>query len=126
MNPLINKVVHDFYALATTDIIIGYHFRKIQTQEGSHPLKPPLEAFSHHLPRIVHFWEVQLLGETLKGQRFDLIEVHRALGILPGELGRWLTLFRQVLAKENQEDEFIKKWREKLDHFEKIFQKQLF
>src|SRR5690606_20281813 len=110
----------------TVDVMIGYHFRKIREKDGEHPLKPPLEAFANHLPRIAHFWEVQLLGEKLKGERFDLIHVHRELGILKGELGRWLMLFREVLAKQDQGLEIVKKWNEKLDHFEEIFKRQLF
>lgn len=126
MKEKIKKIVDDFYRLATVDVMIGYHFRKIREKDGEHPLKPPLDAFSKHLPRIAHFWEVQLLGERLQGERFDLIHVHRELGILPGELGRWLTLFRQVLNEYDQEDLFIKNWLEKLDHFEMIFKRQLF
>lgn len=126
MKEKIKKIVDDFYRLATVDVMIGYHFRKIREKDGEHPLKPPLDAFSKHLPRIAHFWEVQLLGERLQGERFDLIKVHRELGILPGELGRWLTLFRQVLNEYNQDDLFIKNWLEKLDHFEVIFKRQLF
>lgn len=126
MKEKIKKIVDDFYRLATVDVMIGYHFRKIREKDGEHPLKPPLDAFSKHLPRIAHFWEVQLLGERLQGERFDLIKVHRELGILPGELGRWLTLFRQVLNEYDQDDLFIKNWLEKLDHFEVIFKRQLF
>lgn len=126
MNQQIYKIVEDFYRLATVDVMIGYHFRKIREKDGEHPLKPPLEAFSNHLPRIAHFWEVQLLGAKLEGERFELIHVHRELGILPGELGRWLMLFRQILTKEDQSDELIKNWQKKLDHFEEIFKRQLF
>lgn len=126
MNDLITKIVEDFYRLATVDVMIGYHFRKIREKDGVHPLKPPLEAFSKHLPRIANFWEVQLLGEKIKGKSFDLISLHRELGILPGELGRWLLLFRQVLENYDQKDELIILWKEKLNHFEKIFKKQLF
>lgn len=126
MNDLITKIVEDFYRLATVDVMIGYHFRKIREKDGEHPLKPPLEAFSKHLPRITNFWEVQLLGEKIKGKSFDLISLHRELGILPGELGRWLLLFRQVLENYDQKNELIILWKEKLDHFEKIFKRQLF
>ena len=126
MHLLINTVVEEFYALATTDVMIGYHFRKIREKDGEHPLKPPLDAFSKHLPRIINFWEVQLLGEKIQGESFDLIRLHRELGILPGELGRWLMLFRQVLKTKDQSIEIIQKWDEKLAHFEQIFKRQLF
>ena len=126
MNPTIEKIVSDFYTIATTDVMIGYHFRKIATKEGVHPLKPPLEAFSSHIPRIVNFWQVQLEGKSIQGESFDLIKVHKALGILPGELGRWIKLFRDILANYDQNDELILKWNEKLNHFENIFKKNLF
>ena|SRR5690606_20920842 len=126
MKERIRNIVDDFYRLATVDVLIGYHFRKIREKDGEHPLKPPLDAFSKHLPRIAHFWEVQLLGEKLQGERFDLIHVHRELNILPGELGRWLLLFRQVLNQAQPQDDLIKQWQQKLDHFEEIFKRQLF
>lgn len=126
MADLIDQIVEDFYRLATVDVLIGYHFRKIREKDGEHPLKPPIEAFSKHLPRIAHFWRIQLFGEKLQGERFDLIRVHRELGILPGELGRWLLLFRQTLQKYDQNDQLIVQWQQKLDHFEMIFKRQLF
>ncbi len=126
MNQTIEKIVKDFYSLATTDVMIGYHFRKIKERDGEHPLKPPLDAFSSHIPRIVNFWEVQLLGQTIQGEAFDLLGIHRKLGILPGELGRWIKLFEDVLNQYDQEDELILSWRNKLKHFETIFKKQLF
>lgn len=126
MNPTIEKIVVDFYTLATTDVMIGYHFRKIATAEGIHPLKPPIEAFAGHIPRIVHFWEVQLEGKSIQGNSFDLLRVHKALGILPGELGRWIKLFKDILENYDQTHELIIKWNEKIEHFEKIFKKNLF
>ena len=126
MHQLIKTIVEEFYALATTDVLIGYHFRKIREKDGEHPLKPPLDAFSKHLPRIINFWEVQLLGEKIKGESFDLIKLHKELGILPGELGRWLMLFRQVLQSKDQDMPIIQQWEQKLAHFEIIFKKHLF
>lgn len=56
---------------------------------------------------------------------FDLISIHRQLSIRRGELGRWLQLFKEVLADSN-ENELILNWNEKLSHFENIFLKHLF
>ncbi len=126
MNPTIEKIVTDFYTLATTDVMIGYHFRKIATSEGIHPLKPPIDAFASHIPRIVNFWEIQLEAKPIQADSFDLIKVHKALGILPGELGRWIKLFKDILNNYDQSHELIIKWNEKINLFEKIFKKSLF
>ncbi len=130
----INEVVDDFYRLATTDILIGHQFRKIALKESmpGHPLRPPLEAFSHHLPRIKTFWYIQLLGETKSKEEtpFDLIQVHRELFIRMGELNRWLVLFDQTLnelGKNRTElDDFVQKWKDKVQIFETKFKNSLF
>ena len=124
----ISKIVYEFYKKATTDFLIGYQFRKIQDFEGSDPLSPPIEAFSSHLPRIEQFWCVQLLGHSLEGvEPFDLINIHLPLKVNKGEIHRWILLFKETL-NENSNDsfkEFISLWNEKLDHFEKIFIRNL-
>lgn len=119
-----------FYKKATTDILIGYQFRKIamlEAKAGDHPLRPPIEAFEHHLPRIATFWKSQLLGERIPAKQdpFDLIGIHQKLSIRRGELHRWLTLFRETLKEfesSNPENiDLLKKWLEKIDHFEGVF-----
>lgn len=135
----IDLIVDEFYKVATTDILIGHQFRKIAIKENSqkygegHPLRPPLEAFAHHLPRIKSFWYIQLLGQEKDPTQapFDLIQVHRALSIRMGELNRWLLLFREILReqanKSNDEiRELANQWNEKLDLFEARFKKMLF
>lgn len=121
----IEKVVVAFYRKATTDFIIGYHFRKIATAENhSDPLKPPIEAFSHHLPRINDFWKNQLLGLSLpKGsQPFQLIQIHKALSVRKGEVGRWILLFEETLREfDDQNPELARKWQEKLLFFKDTF-----
>lgn len=124
---IIQETVKDFYALATSDFLIGHQFRKIQTQEGQDPLSPPLEAFEHHLPRINEFWELQLLGlKASKGfEPFKLIEVHQKLAIRKGELGRWVLLFYQVLEDKKKkypdQQEFFDLWQSKIEHFKTKF-----
>lgn len=126
---LIQETVEDFYALATTDFLIGHQFRKIQSHEGIDPLRPPIEAFRHHLPRINEFWELQLLGVRPKDgfQAFDLIGVHQKLQIRKGELGRWVKLFEEILEKKQStypdEADFLDEWHEKIKLFEKRFLK---
>jgi len=125
---LITFIVHQFYELATKDMIIGYHFRKIQqiSPGDHHPLRPSLEAFAHHLPRISEFWMVQLGVKKKSELQFDLIEVHRLLNIKPGELGRWLALFRQTMDEHCHNLELKEKWLQKVDHFQEIFKRKLF
>lgn len=132
----IDLIVDEFYRVATTDILIGHHFRKIAIKEAvpGHPLRPPLEAFAHHLPRIKSFWYIQLLGEPRAQEQapFDLIELHRNMSIRMGELNRWLLLFREILRSQSQEVsnpaliDLAKNWEEKLKIFEDKFKKSIF
>jgi len=138
MKHILEKVVVDFYTKATTDILIGYHFRKIQKGESKDPLYPSLHQFSSHIPRIIKFWGQQLgrelppsvKGHNVKNDQFDILKVHRNLFIRKGELNRWLLLFRQTLSEVKElypdELEFIEKWQQKIDHFEIIFNEKLF
>lgn len=120
MENIIESVVANFYKKATTDFLIGYQFRKIAQAEAKssgshHPLKPPIEAFEHHLPRINDFWKNQLLGIPLpEGQKpFDLIGIHKELLIRKGEVGRWIQLFDETLNETEMPEDFRIKWREK-------------
>lgn len=113
-NDWIHKVVEAFYDKAKIDILIGYHFRNIKD-------------FHQHIPRIVTFWEFQLLGNASRetGEPFDLMRAHIPLGIKRGELGRWLVLFRQTLEQELQNSPEMLQlkldWDKKLEVFEGIF-----
>lgn len=118
---LIECVVLDFYKKATSDVLIGYHFRKIIPQDQINPLAPPIERFKDHLPRIENFWKQQLLSLKSK-DRFDLITVHRQLNIRKGELARWIMLFKESLNHYRHiDEEFISRWETKVDQFEKSF-----
>ena len=89
---IIEKVIKSFYAKATKDIIIGYHFRHI-------------DNFETHLPRIIRFWSVQLIkmDGTIKkeileaGVPTDIINKHVYLKVKKGEVGRWILLFQTQL-----------------------------
>jgi len=107
MSP-IQRVVHKFYDKAKVDILIGYHFRHIQD-------------FDSHIPRIVHFWEIQLLGAPLTMQPFDLISAHKPLGIKVGEVNRWVKLFIETLEEENVEQDLKDKWLQKVELFREKF-----
>jgi truncated hemoglobin YjbI len=117
-NEWIFQVVDSFYQKAKTDVLIGYHFRVITD-------------FDSHIPRIATFWEMQLLGKTSRKvtEPFDMMNVHLPLLIKPGELGRWLILFRKTLdEKVNEHPEFLKlreTWEERLQTFEGIFKRFL-
>lgn len=115
-NEWIFNVVHSFYDKAKIDILIGYHFRVI-------------EDFDSHIPRIASFWDLQLLGKTSRkiDEPFDMMNVHLPLGIKPGELGRWLVLFRKTLdeqiALHPEFQNLREEWEERLKTFEGIFKK---
>ncbi|RLA64839.1 MAG: hypothetical protein DRQ88_10380 [Epsilonproteobacteria bacterium] len=115
----IKEIVESFYSKAVKDVIIGYHFRKIQEGKSVDVLSPDISFFKDHIPRIVTFWKFQLLGEKTK-ETFNLVNSHIPLSIRPGELDRWLTLFHQTLD-EFENDELIALWRERLSFFEKRF-----
>lgn len=108
----IDQVVWSFYDKAKIDILIGYHFRNIQD-------------FNEHIPRIVAFWEIQLLGSTERvlSEPFDVMKAHNPLGIKRGELGRWMVLFRKTLDEKMQPEmsELRAKWEERLKFFEGVF-----
>jgi len=112
---LVSKIIISFYEKARKDVLIGYHFRHIQD-------------FETHIPRIISFWEVQLLGKTESKifPPFDLFNVHTPLNIKPGELGRWMVLFKKTLDEEFedvQETELKQRWLEKLLFFELSFRR---
>lgn len=124
---VITDIVLSFYIKATTDFLIGYQFRKIQTKEGVNPLLPPIEAFSEHLPRIEKFWRIILSGEKLADSKpFNLIDVHRELRIRKGELGRWVMLFIETLDESEIDPELKDDWVKKINDFEVRFNKMLF
>lgn len=107
-------VVDSFYQKAKNDVLIGYHFRVIKD-------------FDEHIPRIATFWDLQLLGKTERplSHPFDIANLHLALSIKKGEVGRWLVLFRKTLeemtASHPEMNDLAKEWRNKLTFFEAIF-----
>lgn len=108
------KTVEKFYAKATTDFLIGYHFRHITD-------------FDSHIPRIATFWDIQLLGAPSRplDEPFDVINKHIPLMIKPGEVGRWVVLFKEVLNEEKYHSpqylDLIEKWFLKLEFFREKF-----
>ena len=119
MRDLIYAVIEAFYAKATTDILIGYHFEKFNDPN----------ELSKHLERITSFWEMQLTGNTsvpLNGS-FHLLFTHLQLKIKRGELGRWIILFHQTLDSLEQDldhpniNELCLLWKERIALFEERF-----
>jgi truncated hemoglobin YjbI len=108
------ETVENFYAKATTDFLIGYHFRHITD-------------FETHIPRIATFWDIQLLGAPSRPltEPFDVINKHMPLMIKPGEVGRWVVLFKQTLEEQGRQYpeflELIQKWMMKLEFFREKF-----
>ncbi len=110
----IKDIVTSFYDKAKSDILIGYHFRNI-------------ENFDEHIPRIISFWEIQLLGKSLNPieNNFDVLNIHVPLHIKRGELGRWLILLKETIHQEllraPEMRDLSEIWMKKLDFFEKTF-----
>ncbi len=99
-NTFIENIVRAFYERATQDVIIGYQFQKIID-------------FERHIPKIILFWQFQLLQKSnsfnlpsidleYPAEGFNLIKVHRPLHIHRGEVGRWATLFKNVLNEQQE------------------------
>ncbi len=109
---LIFQIVYRFYERATSDIIIGHHFRHIPD-------------FNTHLPRISAFWEIQLYGKTNRNlsEGFNLINIHKPLQIKKAQVRRWIIIFKEVLEEFDQklEKKIKVQWIEKLNNFEKMF-----
>jgi hypothetical protein len=126
---IIEKVILEFYKKATTDVQLGYHFRKIQEFQldefKHHPLRPPIEAFADHLPIINEFWNRQLGAEAKQSDiQFDLINKHFYLSLRLGELRRFHLLFNETIEEfsaELSEKSYYQPWLQKLDHFVNIF-----
>ena len=118
----IQTVIEDFYAKAVVDPIIGFHFRKIQECESADPMKPTIDAFANHIPRIVNFWRMQLREEyKLETEPFNLIKAHSHLGLKRGQVDRWLILFNETLDSSGFDAEEIQVWKEKAAHFRSKF-----
>ena len=115
---LIDNIINDFYEKAKGDFLIGYHFRHIKN-------------FDDHIPKIQRFWHLILLELSKEEQKAyiqegipnNIIEAHQYLKIKPGEVGRWIVLFKQVQAqyKNLNNQSLIQKWEKKINQFEKIF-----
>jgi truncated hemoglobin YjbI len=118
----IHSVIEKFYSKAVVDPIIGFHFRKIQEFEGVDPLRPPIEAFAQHIPRITNFWRMQLLDEkNLEEIPFNLIKTHEYLGLKRGQIDRWLMLFIETINESNFDESFKELWQKKASHFRSKF-----
>ena len=101
------KVIHSFYDIARSDILIGYHFRVI-------------EDFDEHIPRIADFWNLQLNGELQNKANlpFNLLGVHRPLKINKGEVFRWEKLFKENI-EASLTTEQVELWMLKVQIFKK-------
>lgn len=102
----IKKVIETFYQKAREDILLGYQFAKIKD-------------FNEHIPRIIAFWEIQLLGKTERpiDSPFDLMNVHRPLHIKRGELDRWVVLFEKTLVECNTDQDLKEEWMKRVMYF---------
>lgn len=109
----VEQIVFEFYKQATTDILIGFHFRHIVD-------------FSSHIPRIAKFWDQQLNGTIYKfSPPLELMATHQLLKITQGQLNRWVLLFKKTLSEQeltSVEDKIqLQRWEKKLEQFQKMF-----
>ncbi len=102
----IEDVVREFYKVALSDFMIGYHFHKILTPEN----------FENHIKRIANFWELHLTGKISNKSHlpYDLIKAHIPLNIKLGEVGRWEILFNQTLDDSGLPTEATTPWKAKI------------
>lgn len=112
---LILKIVKSFYAKATTDILIGYHFRVI-------------DDFEEHFPRIADFWQLQLTGtmDHPESKPFDIISKHVPLKVKRGEIDRWGLLFSNTLDEYIQANQITIDTKEMWMQKVKVFQKRMY
>jgi truncated hemoglobin YjbI len=112
---VIASIVKDFYSKAREDILLAYQFKKIAD-------------FDAHIPRIIQFWEWQILGHSpsFKGPPFQILDAHEPLKIKGGEIGRWMVLFRQTLDQHHNDlgNDQRELFEQKLRHFEKVFRER--
>ena len=107
----IETIVVAFYRQAIDDVIIGYHFHHI-------------DDFSQHIPRIIDFWQTQLLGIPPRERLpFQLVNKHKPLKIKKGEVGRWVLLFKKTLDEHPLREISREGWKKKVDAFQKAFLK---
>jgi truncated hemoglobin YjbI len=108
------KLVTQFYGLATTDFLIGYHFRVI-------------EDFDTHIPRIASFWENQVMNHVTHPEHFPfrMMAKHFPLKLKRGELDRWVLLFFGVLdehAKNHPSHQmYIQIWKARIEMIRENF-----
>ncbi len=114
---VIDIVIRDFYDLAKSDFLIGYHFRHIKN-------------FDTHIPKIQRFWYLILLDLSsqekkevvTQGVPKNVINSHEYLKIKPGEVGRWIVLFEQILKKHHDRHPIlINQWRTEIIKFQRLF-----
>lgn len=132
---LLKLVIERFYLKAMEDILIGYHFTRLQALKSCAPVQ-----FNQHLERIMKFWQLQLYPALdLKlspfnppvpaEQHFQLLKTHLPMKLKLGELNRWLILFKQEIDEalnelqiSATEQAIIKKhWELSLKQFKEIF-----
>ena len=112
------NITENFYELAKVDVMIGYHFRFIKD-------------FDSHIPRIADFWNLQLNGKMHDRSHlpYELLNVHRGLGIKKGEIGRWMVLFQKALQQGTDKNIISQtqqnRWLDEIEKFKKIIEEKI-
>jgi hypothetical protein len=104
--------VNSFYQKATTDILIGYHFKNIPD-------------FSIHIQHISSFWRWHILKTPYPSSfpPIRLMAKHIPLKIKKGELHRWVKLFNETLDENSGglDPAHLELWKSKIEEFKNIF-----
>ena len=90
----IDHLMHEFYARAMSDDVIGYMFTDVAKLD-----------LAHHLPIIGDFWESMLFGTGVYQQHGrNPLMVHRDLheksALIAEHFDRWLELFEYCVNKD--------------------------
>lgn len=112
------NITTEFYLKATKDVLIGYHFSRI-------------DNFETHIPRIASFWENQLgIARNKLDPPIALLKTHIPLMIKRGQMDRWKVLFFQTLEEFQNKDlisaENCEVWKNKVDLLKLQLEKTIF
>jgi hemoglobin len=80
----LERLLDEFYAVATSDAVIGHHFAELD--------------LAAHLPVIVDFWDKLLFGRPIYfGNPLQVHQrIHVKAPLLPEHFARWVEIFTQT------------------------------
>lgn len=86
----IKLLVHTFYEQVATDPVIGTYFTETAAVD-----------WNHHLPKMIEFWSLLILGEgQYSGNTTQThVELHEKRRISAKEFDHWVSLFHQTVNR---------------------------